>query len=98
MLQSDQEPSIIDAKHKTSRHIPTVFVYEESPVGDSNSNGGIERADQQIQGQTGAIKDFTERHVGATKGLDSSILKWLVRHAAWTLMTFRVGGDGTTEH
>ena len=75
MLQSDQEPSIIDAKRKASRHIPTVFVYEESPVGDSSSNGSIERADKQIQGQTRAIKDLTERHVVATKGLDSSILK-----------------------
>ena len=29
-------------------------------------------------------------------GLDSSVLKWLVRHAAWTSTTFHVGSDGKT--
>ena len=65
ILQSDQEPSIIDVKHKAGTHIPTEIVYEESPVADSNDNGSIERANQTIQGQT-----------GATIGLDSSVLKW----------------------
>ena len=98
MLQSDQEPSIIDVKHKAGAHIPTEIVYEESPVGDSNANGSIERAIQTIQGQIRAIKDYTERQIGATIGLDSAVLKWLVRHAAWTLTTFHVGSDGKTAH
>ena len=87
ILQSDQEPSIIDVKHKAGTHIPIEIVYEESPVGDSNANGSIERANQTIQGQIRAIKDCTERQIGATIGLSSSVLKWLVRHAAWTLKT-----------
>ena len=98
ILQIDQEPSIIDVKHKASTHIPTEIVYEESPVGDSNANGSIERANQTIQGQFRAIKDYTERQIGATIGLDSSVLKWLVRHAARTLTTFHVGSDGKTAH
>ena len=98
ILQSDQEPSIIDVKQKAGAHIPTEIVYEESPVGDSNANGSIERANQTIQGQIRAIKDYTERQIGATIGLDSSVLKWLVRHAAWTLTTFHVGSDGKTAH
>ena len=44
ILQSDQEPSLIDAKHKAGTHIPTEIVHEESPAGDSNANGSIERA------------------------------------------------------
>ena len=51
ILQSDQEPSIIDVKHKASTHIPTEILYEENPVGDSNANGSFERATQTIQGQ-----------------------------------------------
>ena len=39
ILQSDQEPSIIDVKYKAGTHIETAIVYEESPVGDTNSNG-----------------------------------------------------------
>ena len=98
ILQSDQEPSIIDVKHKGGTHIPTETVHEESPVGDSNANGSIERANQTIRGQIRANKDYIERQIGATIGLDSSVLKWLVRHAAWTLTTFHVGSDGMTAH
>ena len=39
-----------------------------------------------------ATNDFTERQIGATMGLDSSVLKWLARRAAWTLTTFHLGG------
>ena len=93
ILQSDQEPSI-----KAGTHIPTEIVSEERPFGESNANGSIERANQTIQGLILAIKDYTERQIGATLGLDSSFLKWLVRHAAWTLATFHVGSDGMTVH
>ena len=98
ILQSDQEPSTIDVKHEAGTHIPTENVYEESPVGDSNANGSIERANQTIQGRMRTIKDYTERQIGATIGLDSSVLMWLVRHAAWSLTTFHVGSDGMTAH
>ena len=97
ILQSDQETSIIDVNHKAGTDIPTEIVYEESPVGDSNVNGSIERTNQTIQEQIRAIKDY-ERQIGATLGLDSSVLKWLVRHAAWTLTTFHVGSDCMTAH
>ena len=98
ILQRDQEPSIIDVKHKAGTHIPTEIVYEARPVGDINANGSTERANQTIQGLIRAIKDYTERQIGATLGLDSSVLKWLVRHAAWTVTTFHVGSDGKTDH
>ena len=98
ILQSEQEPSIIDVKHKAGTHTPTEIVYEESPVGDSNANGSIERANQTIQGQIRTIKDYTERQIGATIGLHSSVLKWYVRHAARKLTPFHVGGDGMTAH
>ena len=81
ILQSDQDPSIIDVKHKGGTHIPTEIVYEES------------------WGRIRAIKDYTERQIGATIGLDSSVLKKkLLRHAAWTLTTLHVGSDGMTAH
>ena len=80
--QSDQEPSIIDFKHKAGTHIPTEIVYEECPVGDSNADGSVRRANQTIQGQIRAIKDYTERQISAPVGFDSSVLKWHVRHAA----------------
>ena len=98
ILQSDQEPSIIDVKHNAGTHFPIEIVYKESPVGDSNANGSIERAIHTIKGQIRAIKDYTERQIGATIGLDSSVLKWLARHAAWTLTTLHIGSDCMTAH
>ena len=73
VLQSDQEPSFIVVKHKAGTHIPTEIVYEESPVGDINANGSIERASQTIQGQIRAIKDYTERQISATVGRQLSL-------------------------
>ena len=90
ILQIDQQPSIIDVKHKAGTHIPTEIVYEES--------SSIERANQTIQGQIRAIKDYNTRQMSAIVGLDSSVLTWLFRHAAWTLTTLHVGSDGMTAH
>ena len=70
ILQSDQEPSVINVKHKAGTHIATKTVHEESSVGDSNATGSTERANQIIQGQIGAIKDYTERHRSALKWLE----------------------------
>ena len=42
ILRSDQEPSVIDVKHKAGAHIPAEIMYKESPFGDSNANGSIE--------------------------------------------------------
>ena len=47
---------------------------------------------------TRSIKDFTDPRIDATIGHASSALKWLVRHAAWTLTAFHDGGDGMTAH
>ena len=90
ILQSDQEPSIIDVKHKASTHIPTGIVYEESPLGDSNANGCIERPkpskDRFVQSKTTLNDTFVRRLVSTAQ-----FLKWLVRHAAWTLTTLHIG-------
>ena len=78
-------------EHRTERRKVQIREFHYSIV-----NGCIEGANQTIQGQIRVIKDYTDRQIGATIGLDSSVLKWLVRHAAWTLTTFHVGGDGMT--
>ena len=43
------------------KHTRIENVHEESPVGDSNPDGNIERAITSIQGQLRAIEDITER-------------------------------------
>ena len=81
ILQSDQEPSIIiDVRHKGGTHIPNETVHEES-----RRRQQLQRqhpASQPNHRQIRAIKDFTEQQIAATMSLDSSVLNWLVRHAA----------------
>ena len=98
ILQSDQEPTIIYVKHNASTHIPTEIVYEESLVKTATPTAALSEQTKPSKGQIQAIKDYTERQIGATIGLNSSVLEWLVRHAAWTLTTFHVGSDGMTAH
>ena len=63
---------------------------KKSPVGDSNANGS-----------TGRAKPNHPKKDPCNRGLRRTTdrcLKWLVRHAAWTLTTFHVGSNGMTAH
>ena len=51
VLISDQEPAIIELKEGLERVREEELTMEESPVEDSQSNGFIERAIQEVQGQ-----------------------------------------------
>ena len=93
--QSDQEGRIIYVNHEAGTHIPIEIIYEESTVGDSNSMGGVKRANQTIQELIRVIASFTERQIGA---LDSSPLEWLVRHAAWKRRPWRRWNDSAPAH
>ena len=47
-IQIDQEPATLDVKNNARQH---ELVPDESPVGDSNGTGAIERASLSVQGQ-----------------------------------------------
>ena len=95
ILQSDQEPSIIEVKYKAGSDIPTEIVYEESLVRDSQRQRK-QRASQPNRPRTDPVQSTTTPTDRLVR--DSSLVQCLVRHAAWTLATFRVGGDGMTAH
>ena len=58
VIKSDQEPALKDLLRvvKTERAEDIELQPEESPVGESKSNGEIERAIQTMQGQVRALK------------------------------------------
>ena len=64
VLKSDGEPSIVALKEAAKRERKERIVIESSPVKESKSNGAIENAIQQIQGQFRAIKDGLEGRIG----------------------------------
>ena len=50
ILKSDQEPALIALKESLKRERDEDIVMEESPVGESASNGIIENAVRNVQG------------------------------------------------
>ena len=69
---------------------------EESPVGESQSNGAVERAIQDVQAQMRTLKIALEYRYKRIINEDSDILPWLVKHAAMTISIARKGEDGRT--
>jgi len=51
ILRSDQEPAILDLKTKVKKLCKTEIVFQETPVGDSQSGGTHENAANPWQGR-----------------------------------------------
>ena len=76
----------------------TELVPDESPVGDSDGNGAIERTSLAVQGHVRVLKDCLQLKLGTSIALESAIMKWLARLSAWTLTTYQKGADGMAAH
>ena len=72
------------------------IMFEESPVGESQSNGEIERAIQEVQGKVRSVKLNLESRVRRRMKRDDYIVPWMVRHAAQMVNRLCVGIDGKT--
>ena len=67
---------------------------EESPVGESKSNGEVERAIQSVQGQIRSLKSSLESRCKCTIIEDCHIWPLLVMHASILINICHVGDDG----
>ena len=102
IVKSDQEPSIVavfnEAKRRWSAATGAEMLPERSPVGESSSNGEIERAVQEIQGITRTMKEFVEYPADITIDPHWPIMAWMVEFAAVAYTLFSKGEpyDGLT--
>ena len=64
ILKSDAEPAIVALKQKVRQERPERIVLEESPIKESQSNGAIENAIRQVQGQIRTTKACLESRLG----------------------------------
>ena len=69
---------------------------QESPVGESQSNGVAENTMKQVQGHVRVIRDGLEARYKQKVGAEHPSLPWLVRHAAGVKSRLQVGEDGKT--
>ena len=74
------------------------MLLEESPVGESQSNGTVERAVQDVQGMTRVIKEGLEEKLGERITTEHNLVPWLVKHAAQLVTRYRIREDGKTAH
>ena len=98
ILKSDNEPAIRALKEavKTERNEELIMV--ESPVGESASNGEVENAIRQVEGQTRTIKSSLEERLGEKLLANNNCVPWLIRHSAELIDRYSVGGDGRTNY
>ena len=82
---------IAQARQEGSQTVP-----ERPPVGESQSNGIIERAVGLVAGQTRTLKAALEHRIGARVPPDARILCWLVEFAACLMNMCDTGMDGKT--
>ena len=72
--------------------------FEESPVGEHQSNGVIENAIGRVQGQIRTVRDALESRIGERVKGNDGVFTWLVRNAAASMNRYQVGSDGRTAH
>lgn len=98
VLKSEQEAAIIELKEDLKRVREEERTMEESPVQDSQSNGFIERAIQEVHGQIRTVKSALEARLGQKITSSHLGLPWLVMHSANTLNRYAIGEDGRTAY
>ena len=97
IIKSDQESSITEMQSEIAKKRPTVSTgTENSKVGDSNSNGKIERAIRDVGNMVRTLRSFLSRKIGQSVKLDMKIVPWLVRHASYLITRCRVRAHGKT--
>ncbi len=97
VVKADQEASITDVQRAVikmrSGHGAAL---EQSRVGDSNSNGRVERGVQDLEGMVRTLRAALEESVGERVHLNDPIVPWMVRHAGHLITRCRIRENGRT--
>ena len=97
VVKADQEPAIVDLQKEISRVRSDVGTALDSlRVGDFDSNGNLERAIRKLKGLISTLRSGLEAEVGDNMNIDSPIILWLVRHAAYLITRSEIKSDGKT--
>ncbi len=95
--KTDQEPAIIQLQKEVARlRKEAGTALENSKVGDSDSNGKIEKAMREVKGMIRTLRSSVESKTGEAIKLDATIVPWLVRHAGYIITRCRIQPDGKT--
>ena len=97
IIKADQEVAITDVQRAVAEaRSKSGTAIEQARVGDSNSNGRVERAIQDFKGLTRTMRSALEARTDTKIRLEDPIVPWMVRHAAQIINVCRVREDGQT--
>ena len=97
-LKCDGEASLVAIQHEVKRVRADDTLLENSPAGDSRSNGIAERAVQSISEQVRVVRNSLETHIQAKIPGTHPVTCWLVEHCADLLNKYQKGQDGRTAY
>ncbi len=99
IMKADQEPSIIDVQRSVAKARSGYgTALENSKVGDSNSNGKIERCIQDFKGLVRTLRSDVESKINEKIDLEHPVVPWMIRHAAHLITKCRVRENGRTAY
>ena len=100
LVKIDQESSLAKVVEKVKAHLGSQvsiieqLMVENSPVGDSQSNGSIERGIQTYEGQMRTNKIALEKCIGQKIAVNNNIIPWMAMHAGEIVSHHLIGKDG----
>ena len=100
VLKSDEEPAIVALKRQAALELRAAHgmtvILEESPVGDSQSNGLAENAVRELKGVARSLKFAVATLHNTEIHAKHPILPWLISHASAVIIRSQLGKDGLT--
>ena len=98
ILKSDQEPAIMDLINGVIEARAESTIPENSPVGESQSNGLVERAVRSSKDQIRTLKLALQKRISCRIPPRHSVMAWLVQHAGAVISKYQVNRDGNTAY
>ena len=99
IVKTDQEPAIeYLVKDIVLERGPNKTIVECTPVGSKGSNGVVERAVQEIEGQVRVMKLALEDRIGRKIDPEAKVVTFMAEYAAYLVNRLLVGKDGKTQY
>ena len=98
IIKADNEPAMHALQEEVKKQRQDETLIENSPVGESQSNGVAERAVQAAGEHIRVVKLALENKVGIRFPAVRPIMSWIAKHAADMINKFHVGPDGKTSY
>ena len=98
VFRGDQEPALRVMMSRIKMLSGEQCTLEDTPVGESQSNGAVESAVKEIRGMYKTMRSDMETNYGKTIPGSHPIHTWAVRHASSTRFRESMGQDGRTAY